>query len=87
MDKARSWFNRAVTLNPDIGDFWARFFRFECQLGTEAGQADVVARCAAAEPHHGEFWARVAKRVENAHDPPAVLLKKVSVSMETEAPP
>ena len=22
-EKARSWFNRSVTLNPDLGDHWA----------------------------------------------------------------
>lgn len=44
MDKARSWFNRAVTLNPDIGDFWAQYFRFEGQHGSPEQQAEVVKR-------------------------------------------
>lgn len=30
VDKARNWFNRAVTLAPDVGDFWAQFYR--CSL-------------------------------------------------------
>ena len=44
VDKARSWFNRAVTLNPDVGDFWAAYFRFEGQHGTPESQAEVVRR-------------------------------------------
>jgi len=27
VDKARNWFNRAVTLAPDVGEFWAQFYR------------------------------------------------------------
>ena len=44
-------------------------------------------RCKAAEPRHGEYWTRVSKRVENAHDGMETLLRKVAVSMEKEAPP
>lgn len=29
MDKARSWFSRAVLLDPDSGDFWALYYKFE----------------------------------------------------------
>lgn len=29
MDKARSWFSRAVLLDPDNGDFWALYYKFE----------------------------------------------------------
>lgn len=87
VDKARSWFNRAVTLNPDIGDFWARFYKFECQHGTEELQAAVVKRCKAAEPHHGEYWTRLSKRVESSHDTVDVVLKKVAMSMEKDPPP
>lgn len=38
VEKARSWFNRAVTLNPDVGDHWAHFYKFECQFGTPEQQ-------------------------------------------------
>lgn len=29
VDKARSWFSRAVLLDPDNGDFWALYYKFE----------------------------------------------------------
>ncbi|KAF6154521.1 hypothetical protein GIB67_028413 [Kingdonia uniflora] len=53
VEKARNWLNRAVTLAPDIGDFWALYYKFELQHGTEENQKDVLKRCVAAEPKHG----------------------------------
>ncbi|EFJ46600.1 hypothetical protein VOLCADRAFT_62457 [Volvox carteri f. nagariensis] len=87
VEKARSWFNRAVTLNPDIGDHWAHFYKFECQFGTPEQQADVSSRCAAAEPHHGERWCRVSKDPRNAHQPVEVLLRRTVQDLDSLPPP
>lgn len=87
VDKARDWFNRSVTLNGDVGDFWARFYRFECQHGTAEQQQAVLQRCVKAEPHHGDYWTRISKRVENAHDTVETLLKKVALSIENDPAP
>lgn len=84
VDKARSWFNRAVTLAPDIGDFWALYYKFELQHGSEDNQKDVLARCIAAEPKHGEKWTALSKAVENSHQPTDAILKKVVVSLGKE---
>lgn len=35
VDKARTWFEKAVKVDPDRGDSWAWFYKFECQHGTE----------------------------------------------------
>ena len=35
VNKAREWFNRAAKLDPDLGDTWAYFYKFELQHGTE----------------------------------------------------
>ena len=35
MSKAREWFQRAVKIEPDLGDTWANFYKFELQHGTE----------------------------------------------------
>ncbi|KAI8553724.1 hypothetical protein RHMOL_Rhmol05G0038800 [Rhododendron molle] len=67
VDKARSWLNRAVTLGPDIGDFWALFYKFEIQYGAEETRADILKRCIAADPKHGEKWQALSKAVENSH--------------------
>lgn len=83
IDKARSWWTRAVTLDPDIGDHWAQLWKFEGQHGTAESQAAVMAKAVAADPHHGERWVRVSKAVVNAHQPVDVLLKKVVVDIDT----
>jgi pre-mRNA-processing factor 6 len=44
VDKARSWFLRAVTLDPDIGDIWGHFLKFELQHGSAESQKELVAR-------------------------------------------
>ncbi|KAJ6633556.1 Pre-mRNA-processing factor 6 [Pseudolycoriella hygida] len=63
--KCREWFNRTVKIDPDLGDSWAYFYKFELLHGTEQQQADVVERCNAAEPKHGEAWCRVSKNIAN----------------------
>lgn len=84
VDKARNWLNRAVTLAPDIGDFWALYYKFELQHGTEETQKDVLRRCVAAEPKHGERWQAISKAVENAHQPTEAILKKVVIAVGKE---
>ncbi|XP_027159740.1 protein STABILIZED1 [Coffea eugenioides] len=84
VDKARSYLNRAVTLAPDIGDFWALYYKFELQHGNEETQKDVIKRCVAAEPKHGEKWQAISKAVENSHQPTEAILKKVVVSLGKE---
>nr|XP_010918430.1 protein STABILIZED1 [Elaeis guineensis]XP_010918431.1 protein STABILIZED1 [Elaeis guineensis] len=84
VDKARNWFNRAVTLAPDIGDFWALYYKFELQHGTEEQQKDVLKRCISAEPKHGERWQAISKAVENSHLPIEALLKKAVVALGKE---
>jgi pre-mRNA-processing factor 6 len=84
VDKARNWFNRAVTLAPDIGDFWTSYYRFELQHGNADTQKDVLRRCVAAEPKHGEKWQAITKAVENSHLSVEALLKKAVVALAEE---
>ncbi len=63
ISKARSWFIRTVKLDPDYGDAWAYYYRFELRNGTEAQQESVVKHCVSAEPRHGEIWPAFAKKV------------------------
>jgi len=64
-DKARKWFERAVKLDPDLGDSWAKWYAFELDNGTKEAQADVKQKCIAAEPKHGECWCKVLKAMSN----------------------
>lgn len=40
IEKARDWFSRAVAADPDYGDAWAWWWKFEKQHGTEVGLSD-----------------------------------------------
>lgn len=61
VEKARDMFNQAVTLAPDIGNFWALYYKFELQHGNEVTLEDVLKRCVAAERKHGKLWQSVSK--------------------------
>ncbi|MBN3292960.1 PRP6 factor, partial [Polypterus senegalus] len=63
--KAREWFLRTVKIDPDLGDAWAFFYKFELQHGTEEQQEEVKKRCENAEPRHGELWCAESKHVLN----------------------
>uniref|UniRef100_A0A671L2J6 Pre-mRNA-processing factor 6 n=1 Tax=Sinocyclocheilus anshuiensis TaxID=1608454 RepID=A0A671L2J6_9TELE len=63
--KAREWFLRTVKIEPDLGDAWAFFYKFELQHGTEEQQREVKKRCENAEPRHGELWCAESKHVLN----------------------
>ncbi|XP_041360586.1 LOW QUALITY PROTEIN: pre-mRNA-processing factor 6-like [Gigantopelta aegis] len=65
ISKARDWFNRTVKIDPDLGDAWAFFYRFELMHGDEQSQKLVAKKCVQSEPHHGEFWCNVSKNIEN----------------------
>ncbi|KAH8091002.1 PRP1 splicing factor, N-terminal-domain-containing protein [Cristinia sonorae] len=65
IEKARQWFERAVKINPDLGDVWGWWLKFERQHGTPEHQEEVVKKCVAAEPHHGQTWQPIAKDITN----------------------
>jgi len=65
IEKARQWFDRAVSAGPDIGDAWGWWLKFERQHGTAAQGEEVMRRCAGAEPHHGATWQSIAKDDNN----------------------
>lgn len=65
LDKARKWFKRANEIDPELGDAWAFYYKFETIYGTEAQREEVMKRCVNAEPHQGEYWCNVSKDVKN----------------------
>ncbi|KAF5201590.1 Pre-mrna-splicing factor [Thalictrum thalictroides] len=81
VDNARKWFNRAVNSDPDFGDYWAMFYKFELKHGNEDAQKDVLNRCTAAEPKHGEKWQAISKAVENSHLKTEAILMKTVVAL------
>lgn len=66
LDKAASWFEKAIVLDSDIGDTWGWYLKFLGQHGTEEKRAEVVGRCVSVEPKHGEVWQAIRKDPKNA---------------------
>ncbi|KAF2028702.1 hypothetical protein EK21DRAFT_101596 [Setomelanomma holmii] len=66
LDKAATWFTKALVLDPDYGDGWVWYYKFLEQHGTEEKKAECLSKCAMAEPRHGEIWQRVSKGPRNA---------------------
>jgi pre-mRNA-processing factor 6 len=99
--KARKWFNRSVTLQPDLGDSWVYYYTFELRqmafeaskLAAEGSAAEpskldevVLARCVAADPRHGELWTSFSKQTALRRSPTAVVLKKAAEAILSSAP-
>ncbi len=82
IDKARQWFERAVGASPDMGDAWGWWLKFERQHGSTRQAEDLVARCAAAEPHHGERWQAAAKDDANRGKSTKELLELVAAALQ-----
>ncbi len=61
--KCRDWLTRTVKLDPDLGDAWVHFYRFEQLHGSPEQQEEIRQRCAKAEPKHGELWTRYSKDI------------------------
>ena len=64
-EKARKWFDRAVKLDSDLGDSWAKYYAFELEIGTVETQAKLKDQCVKEEPHHGERWCSIMKDMSN----------------------
>ncbi|KAH6609543.1 PRP1 splicing factor [Trichoderma cornu-damae] len=82
LEKAQSWFEKALVLDGDRGDSWAWYYRFLVQHGTEEKRADVVTKCVLNEPRHGEVWQSVAKNPKNAKKSVEDILKIVAAELE-----
>ncbi|KAJ2841902.1 U4/U6 x U5 tri-snRNP complex subunit Prp1, partial [Coemansia erecta] len=84
LDKARSWFERATRADPDYGDAWAWWLRFELDQGSDNREqqqqrvGQIKQLCEKADPHHGQVWPVVAKDPSNARLPIKDILQKVA---------
>lgn len=81
VDKARAWFQRAATLDPDLGDTYAAWLAFERQYGGPEKAGEVVAKCVAAEPRHGTLWVAVSKDPKWKRTPPTEEILELVVGL------
>lgn len=82
LEKAASWFEKAILLDADRGDTWAWYYKFVCQHGTEEKREEVVSKCVLSEPRHGEVWQSVAKDPKNWGKGVEEILKVVAARIE-----
>ncbi|KAI9322825.1 PRP1 splicing factor, N-terminal-domain-containing protein [Dichotomocladium elegans] len=82
IEKARNWFQKAIQIDPDQGDSFAWWYKFELQYGTEEQQEAVIKRCVASEPRYGEHWAATAKDMANVGKRTAEILKLCAAKLE-----
>ncbi|KAJ9097804.1 hypothetical protein QFC19_006672 [Naganishia cerealis] len=78
IEKTRLWLSRAANADPDNGDLWAWWYKFEKQHGEKERQNEVISKCVAAEPHHGESWPAIAKDVKNVGKSTSEILELVA---------
>ncbi|KAF2101471.1 hypothetical protein NA57DRAFT_34792 [Rhizodiscina lignyota] len=82
LEKAATWFEKAILLDADLGDSWVWYWKFLNQHGTEEKRAEVLAKIALAEPKHGEIWQAVNKAPENAGKSVEEILKLAAAKAE-----
>jgi pre-mRNA-processing factor 6 len=74
LQKCRDWFARTVKLEPDFGDAWIHFYKFELLHGTPDQQEDVKRRCISSEPRHGPLWCKYSKDIKHWQEKPEFFL-------------
>ncbi|KAL2844318.1 PRP1 splicing factor, N-terminal-domain-containing protein [Aspergillus pseudoustus] len=78
LEKAMTWFEKAIVSNSDLGDAWAWYYKFLLQHGTDEKRADVISKCILSEPKHGELWQSITKDPANAYKSTEEILNMVA---------
>ncbi|KAL3471710.1 PRP1 splicing factor, N-terminal-domain-containing protein [Aspergillus californicus] len=81
LEKAMTWFEKAIVSNSNLGDAWAWYYKFLLQHGTDEKRDDVISKCILSEPKHGEIWQSIAKDPANAYKSTEEILKSVANSL------
>ncbi|PPQ71171.1 hypothetical protein CVT26_011032 [Gymnopilus dilepis] len=82
IERARDWFGRATVADPDLGDIWGWWLKFERQHGTEEHREAVRIKAVAADPHHSPVWQSIAKDVKNAGKSTREILEMVADALQ-----
>lgn len=82
LEKAATWFEKAILVDADLGDSWIWYWKFLEQHGTEEKRAEVLNKVALTEPKHGEWWQAVNKAPENAGKSAEEVLKLAAAKIE-----
>ncbi|KAK4528859.1 hypothetical protein GAYE_SCF65G6806 [Galdieria yellowstonensis] len=78
IEKARSWFRRAVALDSSLGDAWAAWYAFEKQENGESEIKEIETQVESHPPKRGTKWCKVRKDVESVQLTTLQVLEKVA---------
>lgn len=78
LEQARTWLERAVSLDSDYGDSWATLLLFERAHGCAESIRNIEDRAKIAEPRHGDVWQCVSKKVGNERLATLDILRRTS---------
>jgi len=81
VEVSRKWFDRCSQSDPDWGDGWAWWLKFERTYGSEQNQNVVIERCKRAQPKHGEIWQKIAKDWQHPRKTIEGILESVSAEL------
>ena len=81
-DSARKWFARATAADPDWGDGWAWWLKFEKSHGDSQSVEAVKSKCIAAGPKHGDVWQKVRKDPQHLAWSTVEVLERVADTLE-----
>lgn len=82
LEKAQAWFEKALVRDADVGDAWAWYYRFLLEHGTQEKRDEVLGKCGAVEPRHGEVWQGIAKDPRNARKGVEEVLRLVAQELK-----
>ena len=71
-----------LSAGPGFSDAWGWWLKFERQRGTAAQLEDVIVRCQAAEPRHGETWQPIGKDDKNGGKSAKEILELVAAALQ-----
>lgn len=78
LDHARKWFTRSVQANPNNGDAWSMWYKFEQQHGSQTDLEKLQTALEQASPRHGLVWQTVSKHPSNIGLPKTNIMQLVA---------
>lgn len=82
IEKTRQWMQNAITADPDWGDAYGWWLKFEKQHGEPQRIEEVRKKADAAQPHHGPVWQATAKDMKNIGKSTREILEQVADKIE-----
>ncbi|ODV96635.1 hypothetical protein PACTADRAFT_48466 [Pachysolen tannophilus NRRL Y-2460] len=76
--RAKLFFDKAIELDKDNGDSWCWLYLFLTRHGDPEEINDLIKELIKADPHHGEKWCEIRKKIENMNKSPKEILELVS---------